>query len=292
VLVLVDDSASMQRVDAYAGDPKTAKALERLVGGSLAGATRSQLADAALNKEILQKLRSRDYVPRVFTFAEDLAPLPPNVALTGRGHATHLGDALEEALLAHRGRHVTGAIVLSDGRQNGGSPTTDGARAAAAAGIPVHTLVIGDTRPEKNTVVELVEAPAAALEGDEIAITVRVVARGVEPGSTTTVRLEEYDPEAPDDEARRVVAAEKEVQLSEDGERATLVARAGPANRRTGERRFHVEAPPVDGETLRDDNALEIGVQVSPQKVRVLYVEGYPRWEYRRLALDMLKRAD
>ncbi len=41
---------------------------------------------------------------------------------------------------------------------------TNAAQSAGAAGIPVHTLVVGDTRPEKNAIVELVEAPTDALE--------------------------------------------------------------------------------------------------------------------------------
>ena len=50
--------------------------------------------------------------------------------------------------------------------------------------------------------------------------------------------------------------------------------------------------PTLAGETLLDDNEREVTVPISPEKIRVLYVEGYPRWEYRRLALDLLKRAD
>jgi len=292
VIVLVDDSASMTRKDAYAGDSRTAKALEKFATGALGDTTRGQLAQAALERAVLPKLKDGDYVEHLFTFAEELAPFAPGATLTGRGPATHLGDALGSALLSERGRHVTAAILISDGRENGGSPASEAARAAAAAGIPVHTLVIGDTRPEKNIVVELVDAPSDALEGDEIAITVRVLARGVDTSSRTSVRLEEFDPEAPQDQPRKTVAAEEEVRLTAVGERVTLVARAGPADRRTGDRRFHVEVPPLEDETLLDDNALDVNVHISPEKVRVLYVEGYPRWEYRRLALDMLKRAD
>ena len=53
------------------------------------------------------------------------------------------------------------------------------------------------------------------------------------------------------------VVAEEEVRLSESGERVTLIAGAGPPDRRTGDRRFRVSVPPVEGETLLDDNRLE-----------------------------------
>ena len=108
---------------------------------------------------------------------------------------------------------------------------------------------------------------------------------------STQILLSEYEPgSSPDDEPRLV--AEEEVRLTEAGERVTMIAPAGPADQRTGDRRFRVEIVPLEGETLLDDNELEVTVHVTPEKVRVLYVEGYPRWEYRRLARDMLKRSD
>ncbi|HKX46553.1 MAG TPA: hypothetical protein VJP77_07610, partial [Planctomycetota bacterium] len=82
------------------------------------------------------------------------------------------------------------------------------------------------------------------------------------------------------------------VELVGVGDRLVLIAPPGPGDPRSGERRFRLRVPPIEGETLVDDNAAAVAVRVSPEKVRVLYVEGYPRWEYRKLALDFLKRAE
>jgi uncharacterized membrane protein len=150
--------------------------------------------------------------------------------------------------------------------------------------------VIGDTRPERNAVIELVDAPAAALEGDELSFTVRVVGRGSAAGERAEVLVEEVEGEG-DRERTRLVDS-RELELEDAGRRLLLVAPPGAADPRTGERRFRLRIPPVPEETLTDDNTVEVAVRVSPEKVRVLYVEGYPRWEYRRLALDFLKRAE
>jgi uncharacterized membrane protein len=40
-----------------------------------------------------------------------------------------------------------------------------------------------------------------------------------------------------------------------------------------------------------DDNRIEFGVHVTPSRMRVLFVEGYPRWEY-RFVKNLLLRAD
>jgi uncharacterized membrane protein len=145
-------------------------------------------------------------------------------------------------------------------------------------------VLIGDTRPERNAIVELVESPSNALEGDELAVTVRALGRGAD--ERVRVLLEELEPDGAEGSER--LLADEEVALSEDGERVVLVA---PASPRTGERRFRVSIPPLSGETMLDDNRAEFRVQISPARMRVLYVDGYPRWEYRYLK-NLLLRAD
>jgi uncharacterized membrane protein len=296
VLVLVDDSASMRRQDAYEGDEAVRKALAGLAKagpdgpGRLADTTRSALAAAALGDHVLPRLAEGDYGVQTFGFAGVVTPFSDPATLTANGGSTQIGAALSQVLAAHRGRHVTDILLLSDGRQNGGLAASEAARAAASQGVPVHTVVIGDTRPERNALLELVEAPTSALEGDEISITVRVLGRGTREGERAGVVLEELDPQDRTGAPGRV-HAEAEIVLSEGGQRTTLTAPARGADARGSERRFRVSLPPLDGETLLDDNKLELAVRVTPEKVRVLYVDGYPRWEYRFLK-ELLKRAD
>ena len=289
VVVLIDDSASMQRKDAYSGDQAARSTLTALRGTAPENWTRIELLQAGLEKELLPVLKAKDYETRLFRFAESLTPLSTLSAVTGRGHSTHLGDALAGALAAHRGRHVSDVVIVSDGRSNGGLAVLDAASSAAAAGIPIHTVVVGDTRPEKNLVIELVETPTGVLEGDEIAISVRVNARGVQEGGTTEILLEELPPEGSMESVRAL--AEESVDLAASGERVVLVAPPKSAGLTATERRFRLSVPPLEGETMVDDNRIEVSIRVTPEKIRVLYVDGYPRWEYRFLN-RMLKRAD
>jgi uncharacterized membrane protein len=286
VLVLVDDSASMRRKDAYAGDEKQRAALNALTGREAESSMRIELARAALEKELLPELKQRGYAPRTLRFADTVEPVEDLSTLSGRGHATHLGSALQQALASHRGRHVTGVVVVSDGRNNGGISPLEAARVAGAAGTPVHTLTVGDTRPERNIVVELSEAPQSALDGDEIQVSVRVLGRGTPAGATAHVILEEL---VPGREPRPL--DEKECELRDEGERVVLFAPPGTPDLRINERRFRASVPPLPDETMRDDNAVEFSVHVTPEKIRVLYVDAYPRYEYRFLH-TLLQRSD
>ncbi|MEX1026128.1 MAG: hypothetical protein WD226_13720 [Planctomycetota bacterium] len=295
VVVLIDDSASMQRVDAYAGDADARRALDDATGLVATRTSRSELARAAIARELLPMLSRNGYETELYAFDRDAELLTANegatglAALSAEGSSTQLGDALAQVLGTHRGRHVTDMIVVSDGRSNGGLPAREAARAAGAAGIPVHTVVLGDTRPERNVVVELVEAPSDALEGDEIAVTLRVTGRGIEPGTTATVVLEE---ESVDREGELRPLTETTIALTPGGERVVLIAPPGRTNARTGERRFRARVAPVLEETMTDDNQVAFQVRVSPARMRVLYVEGWPRWEYRFLVHQILLRSE
>jgi len=285
VLVLLDDSASMRREDAYATDSRALEALGQL--GLPGDATRSRIAATLYERGFAEELVERGYEVATFVFDSGLRAAPSPLALEARGDATHLGDALSEAVSRHRGRYTTALLVLSDGRSNGGVDAVEGARAAALSGIAVHSVVIGDTRPLENAVLELVEAPQSALEGDELSFAVRVLGRGGAVGERVEVLLEEVR-----GDGDRNLVDSREVELEEGGRRVVLVAPPGPAEEGTGERRFELSVPPLPEETMVDDNRARAAVRVTPERVRVLYVESYPRWEYRRLSLDLLKRAE
>jgi len=294
VLVLVDDSASMRRVDAYAADPETRRLLSEFSDRPAEESTRLELASAAVRKKLLPTLAERGYVARLHRFSDRLDPLDDPATLAGRGSSTHVGSAIVSAISGQRGRNVTEVVVVTDGRSNGGTQPLEAARAAASAGIPVHTLVVGDTHPERNLIVEIAEAPPSVLEGDEIEFTARVLARGTQGPVPARVLLEEIDPSASPSSRSGDIGrpvAEEEILVGEGGTRVVLVAPPQLSNGQTPERRFRISVPPIEDETLRDDNSVEVGVHVAPEKIRVLYVDAYPRYEYRFLH-TLLQRSD
>jgi hypothetical protein len=61
--------------------------------------------------------------------------------------------------------------------------------------------------------------------------------------------------------------------------------------KQSGDLRIAVKAAPRPDEALTDDNVVRRTLKVKPDKIRVLYIEGQARWEYRYLT-NALKRAD
>lgn len=294
--VLVDDSSSMLRSEDAGADPALQRARERATGIANATATRLELGRAAVERVLVPHARERDYEVELFAFDSGLRSVDSLAGLQGQGGATHVDDALVLACERLRGRHVTDLVIVSDGRSSADAVATSaGVNAARGAGARVHTLLVGDPRQQSNAVLELAELPDAALAGDELALTLRVRQEGAGQPALSSVTLEELDAGVDDapsaDQLGRVIDT-RECTVASGGERLVMVAPPLDADARANERRFRATLRPLDGETQTDDNTIVFHVPVSTHKIRVLYVEGYPRWEYRYLALHLLDRTD
>jgi hypothetical protein len=299
--VLVDDWASMLRQEDWSGAgserASERREIERVTGLQVARATRLELARAAVERVLLPRAAERKYEVELYAFDAELRSLARLDALSGQGGETHVEAAVARACERLRGRHVTDLVLVSDGRDSPNAPSGGGANAARLIGARVHTVLVGDPTEISNAVLELAEIPDAALAGDELALAVRVRATGLGAARDATVTLEELDAVetpglAPDDEPPGRVVDARDCRLSTDGERVVLIAPPGDPASNAPERRFRASLSALDGETLLEDNSVVIRVPVSVQKIRVLYVEGYPRWEYRYLALHLLERTD
>src|SRR5262249_16425754 len=127
-------------------------------------------------------------------------------------------------------------------------------------------------------------------EGDEIAVSVRVIARGLPAGGSAHVVLEELPATGNDTDSARPLN-ETDVELSEKGTKAVLIAPPSTPEAGTNERRFRAGGPPPPDEPVKADNAAACSVRITPKKTRVLSAAAYPRYESRYLK-ELLKRAD
>ena len=288
VLFLVDDSASMVNKDSYRADPELRESVIAQAQGDPAETERIELVQNALQGELPKRLEDRGYALRTFRFAENLAPLASPDGLNARGRSTHIGQAISGALGSMRGKHVTDVVVLSDGRNTGGSDPLDAAIAARASGASVHAVLVGDPNPEVNLTLELLDAPPNILQGDEVSIQLRVSGQGVE-NAETEVTLEELGPEGSGITPRAVDRAQ--VTWEGDSARVVLVAPGSSLVPDAPTRRFRARLDPLAKENLLEDNEVELLVQVTSAQMRVLYVEGFPRYEYRFLR-ELLRSGD
>lgn len=285
VPILIDASSSMQRPDSYV-DPQVAARLAELSG--LTGAADvAQTARIDLVKAILaraqgdprQVMKDRNHV-RFFSFGEELRALDTPDDVRAEGNYTRLGSAIADALAeeSSRGDRVAEMIVISDGRSNSGLDVAEAASLASLDGVRILTLGVGDPNEPKNVEILSVRAPDVALVNDDVAFEVVIASKGYED-RVTSLLLKARDSSQ--------ILASADVRLAGAGAEQTEVLFWRPE--REGEYDLEISVAQLPGEQFPDDNTRRHHLRVDPEEIRVLYVEGYPRWEYRFLKNILLR---
>lgn len=254
IAVLLDDSGSMLENDG--------------------GETRLATAKRLLEKEILPGLRER-FAVRVYAMGDKVRPLENLQAASGSQTASNLGSSLAELARDTANLPVGGVLVLSDGADNRGAITPQALSAILARRIPIHTLGLGRTEMARDVEIEDVQTAARTFANAKLSARVRLRQAGY-PGKSArlTAKLDGN------------VVASKEITLAADG-RPQIEELSYPAGS-AGAKTLEISIDPAEGETNLLNNVRRQLVNVDPEKPRVLYVEGEPRWELKfvRRAMD------
>ncbi len=206
---------------------------------------------------------------------------PPVEIGEAEGWSTRLGPAIEEALRRTTGRPLAGVVLVTDGRTDR-PPDRDLVRRLLGVAAPVHVVPLGAENPVGDAGIGRVESPRRVFARDAVPIVVEVENRG----RSGLVRLELHD------ETSGVVLDTVEVEVDKEVDRLEAVLTARPTSDADGivqgVRRWSVRI--VDGDDLVPENDLaSIDIELVDRPLRVLYIEGGPRWEYRYLKNLLLR---
>lgn len=282
VHVLIDDSASMQRRDSYPDEDQHA-ALQELTGGTpLDQRTRSELTAAVLGRKggLLEQLAQQHEV-RLYRVQRKPEPIRDLGELTARSNRTQLGDALDLHLATAGGSNLDAVILVSDGRNNAGLDPVEVAARYAVRGIPVHTIGVGDPTAPKNAWIVGPPGPKEALREEDVAFDVTVRAEGL-AGKPTRVELH-----GSRDGGEARLLTTQPVTLPAGGEAQRV--RLDHAFQEAGDWTLRFVVAGLPEESQQDDNEDVRFLRVSDERIRVLYVEERPRWEYRYLKNCLLR---
>jgi hypothetical protein len=240
--------------------------------------TRAGLVEAVVNasRERFGEPLTRRFDVRAYAFGRE--PLPvlvgstalslPELAEHDAG-ATHLGDALGRALDDAAGRPVAGIFVFSDGQNTGGRSPAEVAQVAARAGTPLFTVPAGSAARPKDVAVVDVFTSGLVAKGDTARVSVTVESQGFE---ARPVKVELRDGEILLD-SRSLTLHDAEQQkidltfLAKEPEAKYLLVSIAPL--------------PEEPQHLHGNNTDIAFVRVSDEKLRVLFADGLPRWDFR-----------
>ena len=307
MIVMLDTSRSMAIEDprtAASDVEEAAKALGKMkpdapalgsddAGGKkeeLGSTRRIDLARAALaNKDmkLLDQLEE-SYDLRFFTFDSQLrsedaratatqpadddsqpAPLP-----VAEGISSQIGNAIEDAVDRFSGQPLAGAMVISDFAWVEGKDPVNVARRLKERRIPLYTVPVGLPAPPDINVRGVI-APEVVFKGDRVPLRVKIESRGF---AGKAVQL--YFRVNEDEKESKQVTLKNGVQFEEfmfipEAESGTL------------ELSFEIKLQ--EGEITEVNNATAHRVRILDEKIKVLYVEGMPRWEFRYLRWVLLR---
>ncbi len=218
---------------------------------------------------------------RFFSFDQSLAPEggaeDPSAWLGDRkadGEASRIGTAIREAVSRYTGLQIAGVMVFSDfGWVNGEDPARV-ADSLATDGIPVYPVPIGMPAPPDAMISEII-APEAVFHGDPVTLRVRVQSRGLD-GLSSTLKLKIDGVEA------------QTKSLAFDGGTQFVEMRLEP-KQRSGELQLDLELDGTDTDSNLKNNALPHRLRIIEEKIKILYVEGMPRWEFRYLRWVLMR---
>jgi hypothetical protein len=192
-----------------------------------------------------------------------VGPIPPPEA----GEGTDLHAALARA--PDRMKNLLGVVLISDGDWNAGRPPVEAASRLRAKGIPVFAVTAGS--PDRLPDLDLtgVDLPTFGVTGKAVRVPFTIEST-LPREHLTTVTLRASDGQT----------LTKDVRVAAMGRTADAFAWRPAAD---GDYTVTVEVPRHADETVPDNNAKSAPIAVRQERLKVLVVESYPRWEYRYL---------
>jgi hypothetical protein len=186
------------------------------------------------------------------------------------GPRTNLSSALDDALRRALARPLAGVVIFSDGRSIE-YPSRDAIRRLQRDLVPVFTVPLGSDIPIDDIAIQEVALPESAFASDITPIGVRVTRTLDTEPRTITVRLLDAD-------TKEVLDQQDITWRSNESESVVTLAQQSSD---PGEHNWIVELLTQDQDLVEDNNTKEISIKIVDRPLRVLYVDGYPRWEQR-----------
>ncbi|HJT75695.1 MAG TPA: glutamine amidotransferase, partial [Gemmataceae bacterium] len=248
--VVLDNSLSMSLPDA-SGKPRYAvarAALERL---------KQALANDRSGKPLKVDLFDINGNP--------LADVPEQPTV----ERTDLARAVSESTSKLRSKPLAGMVVISDGMDNTGR---EAFRELADTPVPVHAVGFrpADDATGFDLAVKKVKAPERAMVNNEIKVEV-LVSKAGSPATDATVVVKRG----------RDTFAEQKVAFAAGSGEQKVALRLTP--RQAGNFVFTAEVKGGAGERVLANNFAHFPLRVDVEPIRILYLEGFLRYEYKFL---------
>ncbi|HEV8059984.1 MAG TPA: VWA domain-containing protein [Gemmataceae bacterium] len=294
VVILLDDSGSMSTVDSFQ-DEHVREAAGRLAKKrGVTDLDRLQLAQTLLTQNdnawlanLLGQRRVKVHIYHAASEAKRVADATEvrelekaGVSineLKADGQSTKLGGAVRQILNDFRGSSLSAVICFTDGITTEGEDLLRSSRYAAQMGVPLFFVGLGDVHDVKDLKLHDLQVEDSVYVNDRLVFEARLTAQGYTQSKLITATLSEKDPKT----GQLKELASERVTTDPSGKPVKFRITYQPTQ--PGEKTYVLSVPEQADEIKpADNNRLERKVFVRETKlIKVLYVEGYARYEYR-----------
>lgn len=275
--ILIDDSLSMRVRDVQVN------------AGSFE--SRLQAVQDLLTRDQARLLNElgKTHQLRFYRFSSDAVALPTtqpwsSLSIEPTGQRTQVAGSVLTVLRELQGLRLAGVVVLTDGRDMPQQSIASTVDAIKDFGVPVFAVPVGSDQIPRNIEIQQVSAEDTVFVRDIANIRSMVRVTGP-PGVEIVVRLKDkitgnviHDPQGR--------AVQTTIRPASD-EPVPVELQFIPTE--TGMKDLIIEAEPLPGELDEADNSRDLQLAVLDSKINVLYVEGYPRWDYRYLKNELIR---
>lgn len=268
VMALVDRSASMTIADTQSAERRVTR--DNQATDAIAG-TKPMWDSLARERELVWM----GFDAGAYDLTRDPQGSPSFEPPSGR--RTAIGLALDQALRRAAARPLSAIVLFSDGRSVD-DITRAALRQLQSERVPVHVVALGSEQGVGDIGIARIESPGVAYVHDVAPITITLESiAGERRARAATIRLV--------DAATNLTLEERRVDVGEDTVTIALARREDLP----GKAVWRVEVIPDGDDLIEGNNRAETTVEFVERPMRVLYVDGYPRWEQRYIKNLLLR---
>jgi uncharacterized membrane protein len=250
VAIVVDDSVSMKLHDMPDGNARIDSVKQTLLANG--------------PNSFLNRLDAK-FKTSLYGFAGGVSRLKGADDLFAEGRTSDLAGALDETIKRSSGMPLSAVVLATDGASNVPRDLAATLRELRARDIPVFTVGVGNTARPVDAELTRINMPRRVLVGSRVNIETYV---GLSGYQATKVLLSVR-------EDGRAIKTEEFNLRGNDTQAVNLeITPTTP-----GLHRYTVEVTPLDGELTIENNKQDALVEVIYGPLRLLHVEGEPRWE-------------
>jgi hypothetical protein len=182
-------------------------------------------------------------------------------------NGTDINAALAEALKRHD--NLRAVIILSDGDHNLGPSPVTAAQKMRMRGIPLFAIPVGSTKRLPDIDILTVAAPSYGIVGENVQIPF-TIRSSLDREVRTVVRMRD---ESGHEQSKNITIAPNSETYD------SMLWRI----RKEGSSTLQISLPVHERELIVANNTHKFSIAGRPEKIRVLVVESFPRWEFRFL---------